>query len=84
VFIATVEDCLVERQYGYVFLRFTDKNAARETLKFISNNKKKINRKYPLLLRIICDEGCLIKEDMPENVALAIILDTSDSILRVV
>lgn len=55
VFVSTVEECVIARQYNFVSLKCNDQDDAKRMVSFVKENKHLINRNYPILLRLIIE-----------------------------
>lgn len=83
VVISSIEQSLLDRQFGYVFIKCKSKDEVEQKIHYISVNKQKINRNYPILLRMICEAdniGCL---SLPENIKIEDELSANDLMLQV-
>lgn len=54
VIVASPEECLKMRQFGYLDFQLDDVTHANDLLQYIIENKKKINRQHSILVRIRC------------------------------
>ena len=82
--VSTPEVCIHYRQFSYVCLECEDKSAIYNIVKHISINKRNINRRYDVLLRIICKADKLNDMKLSKNsVTVEERLADNDIILRV-
>lgn len=81
VLLAPIEDCLTRRQFGFVWLTFSSHSDAHETIGYVVANKERINRRYPILLRIECRD--LKMPELPKNTEILLTRDGSEAILKV-
>lgn len=83
VVISPVEQCLLDRQFGYVFLECKNKGEVEQKINYISINKQNINRNYPILLRIVCETDNICCLSFSGNIKLEDELSANDLILQV-
>jgi hypothetical protein len=81
VLIASPEDCLQRRQFGYVDFQFDDISRVRKLLDFVIKNKQRIIRKYPILARFRCIDFSNIL--LPPSIAIKTYLKDGDVILDI-
>jgi len=55
VIVASPEECLKIRQFGYLDFQLDNVDRANDLLRFVIENKKKINRQYSILIRLRCE-----------------------------
>ena len=51
--VSPVEPALVRRQFGYVCLKLATQTRGEEVLAYLASEKHRINRKYPILTRML-------------------------------
>jgi hypothetical protein len=67
VLIESCENCLLKRQFSFIAIQGAQYNRLNHVINYISQNKRKINRRYPLLVALNCTNGLLEKISIPEN-----------------
>ncbi len=82
VVVMDVEECLVRRQFSYACLGASTSARAKEILQYVAATKQSINRNYPVVVRMLCDD---LDENiqLPGNIAVRAILSTGDLIYEV-
>lgn len=83
VFVSPVEECVTARQYNFVSLKCDDLEDVKRAVSFVKENKRLINRNYPILLRLIIesDDFCDFRDNNGLNVEFK--LSSSDAIIRI-
>ena len=81
VVVSAIENGLVRRQFGYACLRFETPSKAQEITGYIAANKKDVNRKHPVILRVLCEGYQPL--DLPQNVAIRETVTSDDVVFEV-
>jgi len=77
------EVCLLKRQFGFVSLKCKDLSDAQRISDFVATNKRSINMRYPVLLRLICDKTNIASLNNPPNTSIEKKLSPREIILRI-
>ena len=83
VFVSPVEECVTARQYNFVSLKCKDLEDAKKAVSFVKENKRLINRNYPILLRLIIESDDFCDFIDKNGLDIECKLSSSDVIIRI-
>lgn len=81
VIIASPEQCLRRRQFGYLHFQFDEISEVNKLLAFIIENKLKINRGYPIIAHFKCNGVSDLQ--IPESASVNICLEKTEIVLDI-
>lgn len=83
VVVSPIEKCIVSRQYNFISMKFDSNDRAKEVLLFIKTNKNRVNRKYPIIFRVIVESNDLCSSLRNNKYDVVCEISYSDVVIRV-
>ena len=83
VFVLPFEECVTARQYNFINLKCENLEDAERKVYFIKENKRLINRNYPILIRLNIKSGDFFDFMEKNGFNIACNLSATDIIIRI-
>lgn len=83
VVVSTVEECVTARQFNLVCLKCTGFEETKRMVSFVKENKRLINRNYPILLRLIIESDNFCDSIDMDGLNVECKLSSSEAIIRI-
>ena len=83
VFVSPVEECVTARQYNFVSLKCEDIEDAKEKASFLIQNKSRVNRNYPILVRLTIESNDFCDFIEKDGLKIECKLSSSDIVIRI-
>ena len=83
VLVSPIRECIVSRQYNFISIKFDSNDKAKKFLLFITNNKHRINRNYPIIVRILVESNDLCSSLGNSEFDVVCELSYSDVVIKI-